>query len=107
MGAKEPEQYAANTMQPIYARYPVTLMGQDYLMSSLQYQLSPLWSFSFSSMHNGNDGSSLILPELDWNVAEDWWLNGGGSLSGGAPETGKSEFGSLPDQFTLSLRHYR
>ena len=50
---------------------------------------------------------TLILPELDWNVAEDWWLNGGGSLSGGAPEAGKSEFGSLPDQFTLSLRHYR
>ena len=27
-------------------------------------------------MHKGKDGSPLILPELDWNLMDDWWLNG-------------------------------
>jgi len=58
-------------------------------------------------MHNGNDGSSLILPELDWNLAEDWWINFAGSYSFGRRKRGKSEFGAASDLFSLSLRHYR
>jgi len=64
-------------------------------------------SFSFSSMHNGNDGSSLILSELDWNLAEDWWINFAGSFSIGKRKRGKSEFGAASDLFSLSLWHYR
>ena len=64
-------------------------------------------SFSFSSMHNGNDGSSLMLPELDWNLAEDWWINFAGSYSFGRRKQVKSEFGAASDLFSLSLRHYR
>ncbi len=107
MGTKNPEAYEVHRLQPIYENYPVSLMGQDYLMTSLQFQINPLWSFSFSSMHNGNDGSSLILPELDWNLAEDWWINFAGSYSIGKRKRGKSEFGAASDLFSLSLRHYR
>ena len=64
-------------------------------------------SFSFSSMHNGNDGSSLMLTELDWNLAEDWWISFAGSYSIGRRKRGKSEFGAASDLFSLSLRHYR
>ena len=56
-------------------------------------------------MHNGNDGSSLMLPELDWNLAEDWWINFAGSYSIGRRKRGKSEFGDASDLFSLSLRH--
>ena len=40
-------------------------------------------------MHNGNDGSSLKLPELDWNLAEDWWINFAGSYSIGRRKRGR------------------
>ena len=58
MGTENPESYEVHRLQPIYENYPVSLMDQDYLMTSLQFQISPLWSFSFSSMHNVNHGSS-------------------------------------------------
>ncbi|MEC8342910.1 MAG: hypothetical protein VXZ71_08605, partial [SAR324 cluster bacterium] len=64
-------------------------------------------SFGFPSMQKGNDGSSLMLPELDWNLAEDWWINFAGSYSIGRSKRGKSEFGDASDLFSLSLRHYR
>ena len=38
-------------------------------------------------MHNGNDGSSLILPELDWNLAE----TGGSTLLEAIPSAGANE----------------
>ncbi len=58
-------------------------------------------------MHNGNDGFSLILPELDWNLAEDWWINFAASYSIGRRKREKSKFGAASDLFSLSLRHYR
>jgi len=58
-------------------------------------------------MHNGNDGSSLILSELDWNMKEDWWINFAGSYSIGKRKRRKSEFDGASDLFSLSLRHYR
>ena len=81
MGKEEPKQYPEYMLHPIYEHYPVTLKGQDYLMTSLQYQITLLWSIGLTLLHNENDGSSLFLLELDWNLAEDLWLNGSGSFS--------------------------
>ena len=75
-------------------------------MISLQYQISPLWSFSFASMQNRNDGSTLVLPELEWNLAEELWLKGTGSFSSGASVVGKSEFGPAADWFRFTLKYY-
>jgi hypothetical protein len=106
MGTRHPEDYGFNSLQPIYSHYPVTLKGQDYLMTSLQYQISPLWSFSFASMQNRNDKSTLVLPELEWNLAEELWLKGTGTFSSGASEVEKSEFGPAADWFSFTLKFY-
>jgi len=58
-------------------------------------------------MHNGNDGSSVMLPELDWSLAEEWWINFAGSYSIGRRIPGKSEFDAASDSFSLLLMYYR
>ena len=111
MGTTEPSEYLNNATSVIYQEYPLSLLGQDYLLPSLVFQLSPLWSLSSSVISNINDGSFINTSLLEWSITEDSLLSGSLILASGkqsALSTEKqSEFGDTPNSFQLVLKHYR
>ena len=111
MGTTKPSEYLNNAASVIYQEYPLSLMGQDYLLPSLVYQLSPLWSLSSSVISNRNDGSFINTSQLEWNITEDSLLSGSFILASGKQSAlsaeKQSEFGDSPNSFQLVFKHYR
>ena len=111
IGAEKPKNYLSNASSTIYQEFPVTFLGRDYLLPTLTYQFSPLWSLSSSTFSNLNDGSSLNTSQLEWSISEDSLLSCSISFASGKrsvlPEEKQSEFGDLPNSFQLILKHYR
>ncbi len=111
MGTANPKRFLSNASSSIYKVFPVTLLGRDYLLPSLNYQISPLWSLSSSAFINLNDRSTLTTSGLEWNMSEDWLLSGSFVMATGKKTEmliqKESEFGDSPDSFQLILKHYR
>ena len=111
MGAEKPKNYPSNASSEIYQEFPISLLGRNYLLPTLTYQFSPLWSLSSSTFSNLNDGSSLNTSQLEWSISEDSLLSCSISFASGKrsvlPEEKQSEFGDLPNSFQLILKHYR
>ena len=111
MGTTEPSDYLTNATSVIYQEYPLSLLGQDYLLPSLVFQLSPLWSLSSSVISNINDGSFINTSLLEWSITEDSLLSGSLILASGKQSAlsseKQSEFGDTPNSFQLVLKHYR
>ena len=111
MGTTKPSEYLTNAASVIYQEYPLSLLGQDYLLPSLVYQLSPLWSLSSSVISNINDGSFINTSQLEWSITEDSLLSGSFILASGKQSAlsaeKQSEFGDSPNSFQLVFNHYR
>ena len=111
MGTTKPSEYLTNAASVIYQEYPQSLLGQDYLLPSLVYQLSPLWSLSSSVISNINDGSFINTSQLEWSITEDSLLSGSFILASGKQSAlsaeKQSEFGDSPNSFQLVFNHYR
>jgi hypothetical protein len=111
MGTTKPSEYLTNAASVIYQEYPQSLLGQDYLLPSLLYQLSPLWSLSSSVISNINDGSFINTSQLEWSITEDSLLSGSFILASGKQSAlsaeKQSEFGDSPNSFQLVFNHYR
>ena len=111
MGTEKPKNYLSNASSAIYQEFPISLLGRNYLLPTLTYQFSPLWSLSSSTFSNLNDGSSLNTSQLEWSISEDSLLSCSISFASGKrsvlPEEKQSEFGDLPNSFQLILKHYR
>jgi hypothetical protein len=117
-GASRPESYLGLFNTPAYQDGSVYLLGRHYLSLGATYQLSPLTPFTGLVIFNLNDGSVVVAPQLEYNIAENIYLAAGAYLGlGRKPEiildvfnppvrVFHSEFGAYPDMIFTSFRVY-
>ncbi|MGB2697356.1 MAG: hypothetical protein WBD28_05785, partial [Candidatus Zixiibacteriota bacterium] len=101
-----------------YREGPVYLMGRHYLAPGFSHQITPLITFTGEALINLSDPSLFLVPQLEYNIAENIYLSAGAYLGlGKSPEMRKkqegepklqlgSEFGSYPDLYFTSFRVY-
>ncbi len=120
LGKTDPGEYFGLITSQKYTAAPAYLLGRHYVIPGMVYQVDPLWSLSSEAMINLNDGSALLVPRVEYNLAEDIYLSAGAYLPTGAgpgikympdeerfpsPDLG-SEFGSYPTSVFTSFRIY-
>lgn len=117
-GARKPEDYLINSGKTAYREGSVYLLGKHYLAPGISYQLSPLITLSAQVLANIADPSIFVMPQVEYNIAEDVYLSAGAYLGlGDGPQflfdqnhgSGlqlRSEFGSYPDFYFTSFRIY-
>jgi hypothetical protein len=113
-GSDTPAEYLSLFSTIPYQRGGVFLLGQDYIMPSISFQLSPLWGLAMQAVYNLNDDSAFISASAEFNVVEDFYMDFGyyhfigdklGTTETGMPVLG-SEYGSNPNVLYASLRFY-
>jgi hypothetical protein len=99
----------------------VYLLGKHYLSPGVMWTVSPLWNLGLNLLANLNDPSLLVSPVIEYNIAENIYLEGGAFIGMGPaadlefvpgipPDvdlTFNSEFGSYYADFVyFSFRIY-
>jgi hypothetical protein len=74
------------------ARGELFTLGRTYLAGQLQAELHPLLLASLITIVNLADPSTIVQPQLQWDIASDWQLIAGASLNRGGRNT---EFGGF------------
>ncbi|MFP6808779.1 MAG: hypothetical protein VB957_16615 [Pseudomonadales bacterium] len=113
-GSDDPAEYLALFNILPYQRGGVFLLGQEYLMPSLSFQLSPLWNFGIQSIINLSDQSAFVSISAEYYLAENFYMDFGyyhfegdelTTLVPGIPRF-QSEYGTNPDVLYASIRFY-
>ncbi|HKJ68163.1 MAG TPA: hypothetical protein VKA68_09435, partial [bacterium] len=118
-GVEESENYYWNFMQnKAYSEGSVYLLGTNYVIPGIVYQITPLITLTGQAIYNVDDRSLFLAPILEYNIAQNIYIGGGGFLGFGKnPTVGgievgapfpvfRSEFGSYPDMFYTTFRIY-
>ena len=117
-GSNDPDDYFRVAIGQPVREGLVYLLGKHYLAPGAVYQITPLWVASAGALVNLGDPSALLSPRLEYNVAENAYLEAGAHIGvGGAPYLEdplyptfnlrlESEFGSYSDQIYFSFRYY-
>lgn len=102
-GANDPARYAGNIASAPYRVGGVFLLGREYLIPSVNVQISPLWSVSGEALLNLTDNSVFGSFATTYNVSENAYLD-----LGYYHFLGKriSEYGADPDTLYAALRYY-
>ncbi len=102
-GAEKKDQYADILADTDLQLLQLLYLAESYLSSQLSQQITPLFGLSFGGICNGVDGSMMFLAQLEWNIANDQYVDGGAFLGKGILG---SEFGGYTDTFYTSYRFY-
>ncbi len=108
-GTEEPGEYALNALNAAYIEGSVYLLGRNYLSPGLIVEVTPLLRMEAAALINIDDGSALVAPSLTYSVSDNATASAGAYIgTGDRPEAGvlRSEFGSYPDAYYLSLKYY-
>jgi hypothetical protein len=117
-GACKPEDYLIKLKETAYQEGSVYLLGRHYLAPGISYQVTPLITFSGESLINLTDPSIFLMPQFEYNIAENIYLSAGAYFGlGKGPKALisqynhpalllRSEFGSYPDLYFTSFRVY-
>jgi hypothetical protein len=117
-GAGKPEDYLIKLKEKAYQQGSVYLLGRHYLVPGISYQITPLITFSGEALINLTDPSIFLMPQFEYNIAENIYLSAGAyfgvgkgpkSLSSQYSDPAsllRSEFGSYPDLYFTSFRVY-
>jgi hypothetical protein len=117
-GRRRPEDYLGLFGTSPYQDGSVYLLGRHYLSLGSTVQISPLLPFTGLLIFNLSDGSLVLAPSLEYNVAENIYLSGGAYVGLGKrpevvlgplisqPRRLHSEFGAYPDMIFVSGRVY-
>jgi hypothetical protein len=115
-GGADPDAYPGRIGTTAYADGATYLLGRHYLDLGATWQATPLLPVTGLVIVNLTDGSFVLAPSADYNVAEDIDLAMGAYLGvGRRPETAavslpsgrfRSEFGSYPGMVYASFRVY-
>ena len=82
----------------------VFFLGQNYIIPSVSWAIHPLVSLSSNIIVNLSDMSQYYSLKVEYNLAEDFYIDGGTYVSG---SSGKySEYGKYSDTLFASLRSY-
>jgi hypothetical protein len=117
-GAEEPDSYLTVSQGVAYREGSVYLLGRHYFAPGISYQITPLITLSGQALLNVADPSVFLMPQVEYNIAEDVYLSAGAYLGlGDNPEflidrnyvpyfRLRSEFGAYPDFYFTSFRVY-
>lgn len=118
-GNNHPLRYADILAETPYTEGSVYLMGRHYLIPGVTYQVTPLVSAVGQILWNMSDGSTLLAPSVEYNIAENIYLSAGAYAGiGKGPEVSSeitagslpldiaSEFGLYSDVYYTSFRVY-
>lgn len=99
-----------------YTEGAVWLTGKHYLAPGVLYQFSGLWSGGLNILANLSDPSVLVSPVVEYNLAENVYLEAGAFIAIGSPVVAdfsllptfdvQSEFGSYSDLYYLEFSFY-
>jgi hypothetical protein len=117
-GAADSEDYLQLFQGIPFTEGAVYFLGEHYLIAGIVKQITPLIIANGELLANLYDRSLLFAPSVEYNIAENIYLAGGGYLGLGSepgfeltdsgsyvPEL-RSEFGAYPDIYFLSFRVY-
>lgn len=102
-GSNNKHHYFSNLFQVAYFDGDTYLLGKHYLIPSLNYEISPLWSLYTVLYMNLSDQSASVNGVVHYNITENAYIDFN-ALIGVGPK--KSEFYLLSDRFFLALRYY-
>lgn len=117
-GASDPEDYLSRSEETAYREGSVYLLGKNYVAPGVNYQITPLTVLTGQALVNLTDPSAFLMPQVEYNIAEDIYLSAGVYLGlGKRPEylasyvygpflRLRSEFGGYPDFYFTSFRIY-
>ncbi len=107
-GASDPKRYIFLQNQTAYKEGGVYLSGAHYVAPGMTYELSSLWKLTGQFLLNLNDYSIFNNLALEYNVAQDAFIDLGAYVPAGKKTelVQRSEFGSYPTSFYTSLRFY-
>jgi len=117
-GAEWPSEYLTRSEKTAYQEGSVYLLGKHYFAPGISYQITPLITLSGQALANLTDPSVFLMPQVEYNIAEDIYLSAGayvGLGSGPAYLSSRnygdflrlrSEFGAYPDFYFTSFRVY-
>jgi hypothetical protein len=113
-GSGDTADYLTAQFDTAYRAGGVFLLGRNYVIPSITWQISTLLGLSMQSIVNLDDGSFFVNTSLDYSLSDNLYLGSGYyHFSGedlyiearGFPQLG-SEYGSNPDSIFISLRYY-
>ena len=102
-GASRPEDIPLLAAKNAYRDGAVYLLGRHYGTLGATCQITPLLSGVLVVIHNFNDGSWGIGPQVEYNIREDVYLAAGAFLFAGKAG---SEFDLYPNLLFTSFRYY-
>jgi hypothetical protein len=117
-GTGKSDDYLGVFEKTAYSEGTVYLLGKHYLAPGISYQATPLITLFGETLINLNDQSIFLMPQVEYNIAEDIYLSAGAYLGlGKSPEFVmskgytpdlrlRSEFGSYPNLYFTSFRLY-
>lgn len=117
-GASEPDNYLSRFEKTAYTEGSVYLLGKHYLAPGISRHITPLIILNGEALVNLTDPSAFLMPQVEYNIAEDIYLSAGVYLGlGESPEylanygygpflRLRSEFGGYPDFYFTSIRIY-
>lgn len=107
-GATDPKRYAFLQNRIAYTEGGVYLQGAHYVAPGMTYELSSLWKLTGQFLLNLNDYSVFNNLSLEYNVAQDAFIDLGAYIPAGKKSqlAQRSEFGVYPTSFYTSLRFY-
>ena len=97
-----------------YQRGGVFLLGENYLLPSFSFQVTPLLTLAIQAIVNLDDASGYTSLSAEYNVAENFYIDFaayifvGDDLTVGASQTPilGSEYGANPNMLYSSIRWY-
>jgi len=105
-GVNDSQDYYKLLNKESYNEGSVYLLGENYFNLIMSYQLSPLISWQTTILWNINDGSTGILPSLEYNIAENIYISGGGNFYLDLYKSGVKEFDYYEDLFYTGIKMY-
>jgi hypothetical protein len=115
----EPKEYLTQITKTAFQEGGVYLLGRNYLIPGVSYEITPLLKATLQVLVNLEDVSALFFPRLEYNLLEDVYLEAGayvpvgreakaalGPLGGAVIPEPESEFGLYPTLFFTSMRLY-
>jgi len=116
-GKNDPERYLELLSTSVFREGTVYLFGKHYMNMGCICQITPLMPFTATIILNLSDGSLILSPSFEYNIAENIYVSAGAYVGLGKnpqlaiemntiPYVYESEFGAYPDIIFTSFRIY-
>jgi hypothetical protein len=117
-GASHPADYFSSLNTTAYRNGSVYLLGRHYLAPGVKYQATPLITITSEALFNLGDPSVFLLPQVEYDVAENISVSAGAYAGLGRRAKNvstepllpvieaQSEFGAYPSYYFVFFRIY-